>query len=93
MRIAVSVLRIDDDTHRAYLGRMQHIFDLWPTVKELAADLGKPYTTVHSWHLRGNIPAEYDADLIAAANKRGKRLTFEDMATARSERRKQKGAA
>jgi hypothetical protein len=71
---------------------MQHIFELWPTVKELAADLGKPYTTVHSWHLRGSIPAEYDADLIAAAKKRGKRLTFEDMAHARAAR-KRKGAA
>lgn len=72
---------------------MQHILELWPSLKDLAADLGKPYTTVHSWHLRGSIPADYDFDLIEAAKKRGKALTLEDMAAARSARRQQARAA
>ena len=50
---------------------------------ELAADLGKPYTTVSAWKQRGRIPADYDFDLIEAALARGKVLTLEDLATAR----------
>lgn len=72
---------------------MQHIFDIWPTVKDLAADLGKPYTTVHSWLARESIPADYDDDLIAAARRRGGRLTLKVLADARRARRKQSGAA
>lgn len=62
---------------------MQHIRHIWPTVKDIADDLGIPYTTAHSWGVRGRIPADYDLDLIEAARKRGKRLTLEELAEAR----------
>lgn len=62
---------------------MEHIKHIWPTVRELAADLGLPYTTVHSWSVRGRIPPERDFDIIAAAEKRGFQITFEYLATAR----------
>mgnify|MGYP003600284232 CR=1 FL=1 len=59
---------------------MQNIRDIWPTVKDIADDLGVPYTTAHSWIARGRIPPDRDLDLIAAAKKRGKKLTLEDLA-------------
>ncbi|MGN7867754.1 hypothetical protein [Paracoccus sp. 22332] len=62
---------------------MEHITHIWPKIADLAADLGKPYQTVAAWKLRGRIPADYDLDLIAAAKKRGKRLSLEDLAKAR----------
>ena len=62
---------------------MEHIKHIWPTVRELADDLGLPYTTVHSWSNRGRIPSERDFEIIAAAQRRGHALTFEYLAMAR----------
>jgi len=62
---------------------MDHISHIWPTMAELAADLGKPYPTVFAWKQRGRIPADYDFDLIEAASARGKVLTLEELAQAR----------
>ena len=62
---------------------MQHIRHIWPTVKDLADDLAIPYTTAHSWAARGRIPADYDDDLIAAAQKRGIKLTRDELASGR----------
>lgn len=62
---------------------MQHIKHIWPKVKDLSDDLGVPYTTAHSWVIRGRIPADYDIDIIRAAKKRGAKLTLEDLAKAR----------
>jgi hypothetical protein len=63
---------------------MKHIFDIWPTLSDLAADLGRPYPTVAAWKQRGSIPARYDLKLVQAAEKRGRTLSFEDLALARS---------
>lgn len=92
MRIAVSVLRIDHDTHCAYFGCMEHISHIWPTIRSLADDLGTPYTTVHSWYVRGRIPPDRDLDLIEAAKRRGATLTLEQLARARRAQT-QEGAA
>lgn len=62
---------------------MEHIKHIWPTVRELADDLGLPYTTVHSWSVRGRIPSERDFEIIEAAAKRGVTITFEYLALAR----------
>ena len=62
---------------------MEHLSHIWPTVKDIASDLGVPYTTAHSWVARGRIPADRDLDLIAAAKMRGKKLTLEQLALAR----------
>lgn len=64
---------------------MEHIFSLWPSMVDLATDLGKPYTTITAWKQRGSIPAKFDLDLIEAAAKRGKTLTLEQLAMARRE--------
>jgi len=70
--------------HRAYYPGMEHIFRIWPTLKAMASDLGKPYPTVAAWKQRGSIPAQYDVDLVRAAAARGQNLTFEELALARS---------
>lgn len=62
---------------------MRHIFAIWPTLSDLASDLGVPYPTVASWKQRGRIPADRDLDIIAAAARRGARITLEDLAHAR----------
>ena len=72
---------------------MEHIFHIWPTVKEMSDDLGLPYTTVHSWKDRGRIPADYDFELIEAAKNRGHSLTLEVLAQARRSSANTKGAA
>ena len=63
---------------------MQHIKHIWPTVKDVSEALGVPYTTAHSWKIRGRIPADYDLPLIVAAKKRGKKLTLRELADARN---------
>jgi len=63
---------------------MEHILTLWPSMAVLAADIGRPYQTVAAWKQRGSIPARYDLDLIRAAKARGKTLTLEQLASARS---------
>lgn len=62
---------------------MEHIFTLWPSIAELARDLGKPYPTVASWYQRGSIPARFDLSLVRAARARGHDLTLEMIAAAR----------
>lgn len=74
---------IDDALCVTHSRDMDHIAHIWTTMAELAADLGKPYPTVAAWKARGRIPADYDADLIAAAERRGFVLTYEDLARAR----------
>lgn len=62
---------------------MKHLKRIWPSPSALAADLGLPYTTVHSWFARERIPASRDLDLVEAAARRGEVLTLEDLAAAR----------
>ncbi len=62
---------------------MESIFNIWPSLVELAKDLGREYPTVAAWKQRGHIPAKYDLDLIAAASKRGSSLSLSDLAQAR----------
>ncbi|MGR3825212.1 MAG: carph-isopro domain-containing protein [Salipiger marinus] len=65
---------------------MEHIAHIWPTMAELASDIGKPYSTVAAWKQRGRIPAEHDFALIKAAKDRGHELSFEVLARARVEK-------
>jgi hypothetical protein len=71
---------------------MEHILKIWPQLTELASDIGCPYPTVAAWKQRGRIPADYDLSLIAAAKRRGRKLTLEQLAKARTPRAS-KGAA
>lgn len=62
---------------------MQHIKHIWTSIKDLSDDLGVPYTTAHSWSIRGRIPSDYDLPMIEAAKKRGAKLTLKELADAR----------
>lgn len=64
---------------------MKHIFDIWPSLKEMASDLRRPYPTVAAWHARKSIPAKYDADLVRCAKARGQIVTFEELAHLRAQ--------
>lgn len=66
---------------------LSHLSHIWKKIADMASDLGVPYTTAHSWAARRRVPADRDLDLIAAAKKRGKKLTLEDLANARREKR------
>jgi hypothetical protein len=63
---------------------MENILRIWPTMADLAADLGIPYQTVAAWKNRGRIPATYDVQIVDAAKARGVPLTFEALAVARA---------
>jgi len=63
---------------------MEDIFNKWPTLADLARDLGKPYQTVAAWKQRGSIPAKHDLDLVRLAGLRGEVLTLEAIAKARA---------
>lgn len=72
---------------------MERIFQIWPTISSLAADLGLPYSTVHSWVRRGRIPADRDVDVVSAAQLRGEVITLADLASWRSRRDRQRHKA
>ncbi|WP_201151272.1 hypothetical protein [Rhodovulum sulfidophilum] len=61
---------------------MDEIFEIWPSLAEMARDMGEKYPTVAAWKRRG-IPARRDADVIAAARQRGFDLTYEQIGLAR----------
>ena len=68
---------------------MDHIFDAWPTVADMARDIGKKPVTVRSWRNRGSIPGEYDLLIIERAKLRGVDIRLEDLAQARAARASQ----
>lgn len=65
---------------------MKNICSIWPTVKALASDAGVPYTTAHSWLVRGRIPSRYDLVLIEGAARLGVTITLTEIAEARAAR-------
>lgn len=80
----VNAKRIDLEKRVTHKTDMKHVFDIWPDLRTMAADLGKPYSTVASWRQRGSIPAKYDLDIVRAARGRGIELTLEALAEARA---------
>ena len=80
----------------AYLNAMEPIQRIWPTIAELARDLGKPYPTVAAWAHRGWVPGKHDLDVIEAAEAKGHSLSLEELAIARRDaqaKSKEAGAA
>ncbi|ODM47230.1 hypothetical protein A9320_23215 [Ruegeria sp. PBVC088] len=60
---------------------MEILLNIWPSISELAKDLGEPYSTVQSWRHRG-IPARRYPQLIEVAKRRGADLTYEELVAA-----------
>lgn len=58
---------------------MKQLSHIWPTVADLAEELGLPYQTVRSWVVRGIPPKRY-AEIIGAARRKGHVVTFEELA-------------
>lgn len=58
---------------------MEKLKHIWPTVADLARDLGLPYPTVQSWDRRGIPPRRYPA-IVRAAKARDHALTLDDLA-------------
>lgn len=52
----------------------------WPSVTDLANDMGKPYSTVNNWIARGRVPMEYWVELVDAATSRDIPLTYGQLA-------------
>lgn len=46
-----------------------------PYLADFAKAIGRPYTTVQSWVVRGNIPDWYHDGILAVAKKLGIKLT------------------
>lgn len=63
---------------------MDEVFTIWPTTADMARDIGVNPITARHWRRRKSIPAWYDAAIVDAAKRRGAKLTFEDLARARS---------
>lgn len=55
------------------------VIDLWPSIKDLAADVDEPYARVLKWRIRNNVPGGAWRKLLAAAKRRGYRVTAEHL--------------
>lgn len=58
------------------------IFKYWETLADLARDVEVPYQTVAKWSQRGRIPSEFWGRVIEAASRRGRKLTYPQLAGA-----------
>ncbi|GMG82610.1 hypothetical protein LNKW23_18230 [Paralimibaculum aggregatum] len=70
---------------------MDDIFDSWPSMAEMARDIGELDVTVRGWRRRGMIPAWAHLRIVEAARARGLDLTFEDIARACAARARHAG--
>lgn len=57
------------------LTSIEQIFDLWPTQVEMARDVGVEWQACAKWSQRKRIPPEAWDAVIAAARRKGKRLS------------------
>jgi len=76
---------LTNDTKRvtAWFMTFTDIIDLWPSVHELAADLGLPAKNVRRWIDTSSIPAEWFLAVQQAAAARGfKQVTVESLSEA-----------
>lgn len=56
----------------------KHVIGKFPSAGALAKALGLPATTVHSWKVRGVIPARQQPAVLEVARKSGIDLTPDD---------------
>lgn len=60
------------------------ILSRWPSLKAVAADVGKPFIVVYRWKTRNSIPAKYDMCLIEGASARNITLNWRELMQSRS---------
>lgn len=63
-------------THAA---SFSEIIDLWPSIAELARDIGEPYETVRQWRLRDSIPVRAFTRIVRAAARRDLNVSTDDL--------------
>lgn len=67
------------------------VVNLWPTAVELGNELGlRNKTTAKQWRIRNYIPAEFWADIIANAKRRGYPGVTPESLTAMAARREKR---
>lgn len=72
---------------------MKIIIAKWPSVRAFADDVGVPYTTAASWGQNDMIPARYDARIVEASIAHGAPVTLAEIAEARANAFRERGAA
>lgn len=58
------------------------IIDRWPSLNDLASDVGQRYETVKKWRQRNRIESKYWEAMVAAAEARGIPLSLSQLALA-----------
>ena len=61
------------------------ILSRWPSLKAVAADVGKKFIVVYRWKTRNRIPAKYDMSLIEGASARNIPLNWRELMQSRTE--------
>ncbi|MEM8581222.1 MAG: hypothetical protein AAGF50_08515 [Pseudomonadota bacterium] len=63
---------------------MDFVFDIWPTVAEMARETGYRYQTVNSWKARKSIPVHAFPVIVEAAARRGTKVSMDRLVSARA---------
>ena len=71
-------MALTDSMRKMHTFGMMSVFDYWPSLAEMASDLGYPYQTVASWKRRG-IPAARALEVRDAIIRRVSRLSVEEV--------------
>lgn len=69
------------------------IVSLWPSIEDLARDVGATPDRAYKWRARDNIPAEYWQRLIDSGANRGIEITPEQLVALASAKQTINGAA
>jgi hypothetical protein len=64
-----------------------HLIEQWPSLAELAADIGQKPEAVQKWKQRNSVPSVHWLALIDAAKRRGIKLSMETLAQIQSQQR------
>jgi hypothetical protein len=67
---------------------IQDIFQIWPSVTVMAREVGAPFDRARKWLHCGRIPVDVWPAVIAAAEKRGRKLTADELLAATKPRPK-----
>ena len=57
------------------ISSIDEVFSIWPSLAEMARDLGVKYYTVTKWWQRKRIPPESWNAVVAAAKRKGSRVS------------------
>jgi hypothetical protein len=58
---------------------LQDIFSIWDSIADAAREFDVPYYRVAKWHQRGSIPSAFWPQVIAAAERKGRKVTADEL--------------